>query len=513
MRVVVVGDLAYRGRYHLGDEAMSEVALHELTARGAEVAFIAGDPEVCSEFYGVPSVARFGFASKPTREAKERHLEEIVAAVAAPGSAASGPAPAGTEATLDALRRADAVLIAGGGNLNSIGVHHVYERVAVKRVAERLGLPLVVTSQTVGPHLRERERALTTEIAEYAAVFGVRERSSAALLRSICGEAARIVHTLDDAILLEPAPVRRGDLGLPERYAVGSFTFHAHTTGLDEDDYYREIAGILDGLVARLDIDVVLLPHMSTFEVPNPLGPADDQFGHDRIARFSRSGRVRALPLLPARELLTVTRSAAFSVSTRYHPLVFGAALGVPAVGIVTSYYSAVRMRGALENVGMEGFAIPFEYWRPVLGAPLAEALAARLDEFAEHSARVGGEQREYQRRWWDGLYACLSGTGEPLLADRRLPEPVEWAEGPLRDTLTQSRVAQETVGLDRLNAMLDAEAARLRERDLERRLAALERSRDEQQRELAELRHRTRPPGAALRDRVRLKLRELRGR
>lgn len=506
MRVVVVGDLAFKGRYHLGDEAMSEVALQQLRSRGADVTFIAGDPAVTRAFYEVDAVARFGFGSIRSREDQDRHLEAVLAA--ARGEA---EAPDGTADTIAAVRESDAVVIAGGGNLNSVGIHHIYERLAVKRVAERFGIPLYVTSQTVGPHLREGERGLVAEIARYARVFGVRERNSAGLMRALCGDDAHIVHTLDDAILLEPAPLE-ADLGLPGRYAVASFTFHARTTGMHEDDYYRELAAILDGIVEGLDIDIVLLPHMSTFAVPNPLGADDDGYGHDRIVRYSRSSRLHAAPLLPARQLLTVTAAAEFSVSTRYHPLIFGAALGVPAIGIVTSYYSAVRMRGALANAGMESFAIPFEYWRPVLGAPLVASLRDRLAEFAAHIRRAGGEQLDYQRRWWDAIHSSIAGDGDVLSEDCVPSPPVEWADPRTGELLAVARVAQESTNLDRLNALMDAEDLRRRERETARRLRDLETQRDEQQRELAELRHRTRPPGAALRDRVRLKLREIRG-
>lgn len=506
MRVVVVGDLAFKGRYHLGDEAMSEVALHQLRSRDAEVTFIAGDPEVTTAFYGVGAVPRFGFGTIRSREDQDRHLEELL--TAARGEAA---APEGTANTIAALQTSNAVVIAGGGNLNSIGIHHIYERLAVKRLAEHFGIPLYVTSQTVGPHLRETERPLVAEIARYARVFGVRERNSAGLMRALCGSEANIVHTLDDAILLEPS-LLESDLDMPERYAVASFTFHARTTGLHEDDYYRELAAILDDIGEHLDIDILLLPHMSTFEVPNPLGTDDDGYGHDRIVQYSRSGRLRAMPLLPARQLLAVTTAAEFSISTRYHPLIFGSALGVPAIGIVTSYYSAIRMRGALANVGMESFAIPFEYWRPVLGAPLIAALSSRMAEFAAHISAAGAEQTGYQRRWWDAIYASMAGTGDVLRDDCVASPPVEWADSHTAELLALARVAQESNNLDRLNALMDAEAVRRRERDTARRLRDLETQRDDQQREIAELRHRMRPPGAALRDRVRLKLRKMRG-
>ncbi len=500
MQVVVVGDLAWEGRYHLGDEAMSEVVRDQLRARGDTVTCIAGDPEITQRFYGVAAVPRLGFRGL-SRTEQERLLDDLVSAAA--GRAAD---PCGTRRTLDALRAADAVVIAGGGNLNSIGIHHVFERVAVKRIAEQLGVPLYVTSQTVGPHLRDAERALVAEIARYARVFGVRERSSAALMRGLCGTDARIIQTLDDALLLEPGPVSV-DLPTAGRYAVASFTFHAKTTALHADDYYRELAAILDQLSAQLDVDVLLLPHMSTFEVPNALGVEDDVYGHTRIVDFSRSGRLRAVPLLPARALLSVTANAEFSVSTRYHPLIFGAALGVPALGIVTSYYSAIRMRGALANVGMEDFAIPFEHWRSSFAPDLIEALRTRLPEFREHLRAAGTAGREHQQRWWDELSASMHEGRSVAYADVAAPTPVHWGDSRMQESLALARGAQELTHLDRLNALMDDEQQRQHNCDTDFRLERLEEELAHLRRTVAEVRHRQRPPGAGLRDAVRRKI------
>lgn len=504
MRVVVVGDLAWDGRYHLGDEAMSEVVLQQLQSRGDTVTFIAGNPEVTTRFYGVAAVPRFGMRDLD-RDAQFALLDTLEVAAGEPGRESDS-----VRATFDALRTAAAVIIAGGGNLNSIGIHHVLERVAVTRIARALDIPLYVTSQTVGPHLRDGERELVAEIAQYARVFGVRERNSAALVRGLA-PGANVVHTLDDAILLEPAPLTQ-PLDLPARYAVASFTFHPKTTALHVDDYYRELAAILDQLATELDIDVLLLPHMSTFQTPNTLGGEDDGYGHARVAALSASGRLRVLPLVPAAELLTITTGAEFSVSTRYHPLIFGAALGVPAIGIVTSYYSAIRMRGALANVGMESFAIPFEHWRASFAAPLIASLRARLGEFREHLGRTGSTSREFQQRWWAELVASLHENRVPRFADVPAAEDLSWADSETQVALALARGAQELTNLDRLNALMDTELRRQQHDAACARIEHLERELGRLGDAVGDLRHRLRPPGANLRDALRRRLASGRG-
>ncbi|QIM19301.1 hypothetical protein G7066_13300 [Leucobacter coleopterorum] len=487
--------MSWQRDYHLGDEAMTEVAITQLQRRGAEVTLIAGDPALSRDFYHVDTVPQFGFRTLPNRKKMEARFAEIVAALnddtAIPDYAVE---------TLRSVETADAVLIAGGGNLNSSWAHHIFERLTLKRIAEARGIPLYITSQTVGPELNDLDRKLMREMAGYARVFGAREATTTALMREVAGSEASVVHTLDDAVLLEPSalsPETLADLALPERYLVASFTFHSWSTALSQQDYYRRIAAILDDIVAQGDVNVLLLPHMGSLDPNTPRTPKNDVTGHEHIERYSQSGRVRSVPMMSARDLLAVTQGAQFTVSTRYHPVVFGAAVGVPAVGIVTSYYSAIRMRGALSNVGMEQFAIPFEAWQPLFGSRLMEAIGARLDTFRAHSVAAGAQMREYQARWWDGIVSDIAGSGAPLLEDHPPAEILTWADERTTELLALARVAQEGTNLQRLEARADKAA----------REEQLQQLRGEFRAELAEIRHRLRPPGAALRDRIRTKL------
>lgn len=516
-RVVVIGDVSWRGRYHLGDEAMTESAIAQLQARGFEVKLVAGDPELSNDFYGVPTVPVFGFAKCRTSAARDDRAHAIQQAALGRATADAYDA-----LTIAAVKSADAVVIAGGGNINSSGVHHIYERLMLKRIAELAQVPLYVTSQTVGPHLLPEHRELVREIAQYATVFGARERATTALLRELCGASGAVVQTLDDAILLEASEdgaAIRGRFDLPAKYVVGSFTYHAFSTGLSREEYYRALAGMLDDVVVTNDVDVILLPHMGVLGRETQEGADNDQFGHDRIVEYTTSGRVRSLPLISARELFSVTSEAAFTISSRYHPVVFGAALGVPAIGVVTSYYSALRMRGALAHVGMESFAIPFEHW-DLFGPRVLAELAERRDAFAAQSRAAGARQQAFQQRWWDGIAASIAATGDVLREDATPADAREWTDERNAELLAVAQVAQEGTNMYRMNNLFTVERHAKQLKDLERASRdaradseALRRELEEVRATLAELRHRLRPPGAALRDRVRGTLRRMRDR
>lgn len=514
MKAVVVGDLSFRGRYHLGDEAMSQVAVNELSRRGVSVTLVAGTPKVTSALYDVPAVGRFGFVGIPQRDDKVSFMELILAGVR--GEAAL---PASAVASVESLREADALIIAGGGNLNTIGEHHVFERLTLARIARELGIPLYVSSQTVGPHLLPPDQELVQEIAGIARVFGVRESNSAVLMRGLCGSNAHIVRTVDDAILLEPQLLAQEIREkLPERYVIASFAADSQTSGLDAEEYYRELARIVDETIDSANADVLLVSHLGELASSSSDLPGSDDHAHRRVAAYVQSNRVRVMPMIAASALLDLTSSALFTISTRYHPLVFGPAVGVPAVGIVHSYYSAVRMRGALKNSGMEDLAIPLEYWKGTLGTSVLKALNSDLIGFADHARHVGAEQQHFQRSWWDWIVADIAEEQPPI------PEDFIPARGSSdfaqlwRAELTQARVVSEAIHRDRLQMQItDRYTDIQRRRDardharLRNDIATAQKEIEELRAEVQELRHRVRPPGAAIRDRLRHSVHEFR--
>lgn len=448
VNVVVIGDVSWGEKYHLGDEAMTEVAIQELTRRGASVTLIAGSPDVSSKMYGVPTVPRFGFRERPQRKSKEQHIQQIIEGLSKPQNL-----PKEAKSTVEAVRQADAIVIAGGGNMNSDGIHHLYDRLALKRIAENLQIPLYVSSQTVGPHLLAPEQEIVKEIVEYARVFGAREVSTQQLVSDLTDGKYIPTLTLDDAFLLESANDQETKLmleNLPNNFIVGSFTFHSWSTALTKDQYYSKVARILDGIVSETGYDVMLLPHMGS--LANPTSRESDVEGHDKIVRFSQSGQIKCMPMQSAKRLVAITNRAQFTISTRYHPIVFGPSARTPAIGLVTSYYSAIRMRGSLRNVGMESMAIPFEYWDQVFGAKIIDQLKNRRTEFVSHLDANYELLANYQQSWWDSIVDDIDSLSGIFPSDLPKVSPFEWDDAVGCRLLSSARAAQESINKDRLD-------------------------------------------------------------
>ncbi len=415
MRVVVTGDVGWPDFYHTGDEAMTEVAVDLLGEGGVdEVVLVSANPALTTQQSGCEAVPRIGFSKSWNQDRLDQRLAALDTVLA-------GGEPSGeiSPDTIAAVAGADALLIAGGGNLCSEYRYMIYERLALVRIAKQYGRPIFITSQTVGPMLEPADEILVKEIADSATWFGAREPATAALVRELVAEPARVVSTMDDTVLLEPEPndvAHLASLGLPQRYVVASFTHYTGLTGLSATEYQTCLAGLMDDLAQRLDADVMLAPHCGSF---NPEVVTYDRASDEGVVAASAGGRVRALPMLTARQVIALTRGAILSVSTRYHAAVFATSQGVPALGLVTDYYSSVRMGGALGNVGLRPFAMPVDPQNTSVVIAAIEDIAGHEAQLRDHLRQVGSIRRSEQRAWWGALTSALRGdSGGPAPAD-----------------------------------------------------------------------------------------------
>jgi polysaccharide pyruvyl transferase WcaK-like protein len=131
------------------------------------------------------------------------------------------------------------------------------------------------------------------------------------------------------------------------------------------------------------------------------------------------------VPVLPATELIWLTRRAAAVVSSRLHPLVFGLAAGVPCLALHRDASARLELQGALSHVGMRLWSVP-----------VAEidvgGLTVKFRELWRHRdalgdvirASLGPLERREARRW----HHVLTRLGiTPANATAPGPAPVGW--------------------------------------------------------------------------------------
>ncbi len=369
MHFVAIGDIGVvDGMLHVGDEAMFEALVLELRARGVDrITAISSNVDDTRARYGVDAIGGFGFTAH--REHNERLLAEGV----------SG-------AIREAVEQADAVVVAGGGNMTSIWPSHVYARAALGRLAASSSVPFVVSGQTIGPQLNERDGELVSEMLQSAALFGVRERDSLALCSSL-GTTPFL--NADDASFLADITTTREPLP-PIPYALVSLS--THTAEHDKAAFVGVMAELLDE-VAR-HTAVVFTAHFAPLDGP----PRGDELMHERV----RSAMTQPSGVTRVRDSATsaaLARNAELVISSRYHPVVFAVSGGVPSIGIPVDDYTTTKLTGALGNFGQTSL-LPID--RLGEGADLFFDVWQARSLIRERGLAEAAAQRAASSDWWD---------------------------------------------------------------------------------------------------------------
>jgi uncharacterized coiled-coil protein SlyX len=116
-------------------------------------------------------------------------------------------------------------------------------------------------------------------------------------------------------------------------------------------------------------------------------------------------------------------------VSSRYHPLVFAASAGVPAVGIVVDDSTAAQLIGALDNVGLGELAVASTSVAAGLADVVVETAWRERKKIQAHLRALEPDLRAQSAQWWDAAAAALAGKKftlptRPTVAPLRLVPP-----------------------------------------------------------------------------------------
>lgn len=336
MRVVVIGDVGVvGGMMHIGDEAMFDAMVEALRARGADaITGISSAPAETAVRYGIDAIDRIGFEG--SRAEMQARFDAVVAAA---DGAAGLPREDPARAVIDAVAGADAVVIAGGGNLASNWPLHVYERAALGAIAEHLDRPLVVSGQTFGPRLEGVDRKLVGGLLRSARLVGVRERASERLASDLGVAPDRLAANRDDASFLALGDIPGPDGADPSILV----SLSVHLGGLPRDETIARLAASLDALAERTGLPLLFHPHFGSLD---PEVAAGDELLHDAI-RDRLGAPSAALQPGDPRTAAQLARNAAMLVTSRYHPAVFAAPAGVPIAAVSADDYTSVKLRGA----------------------------------------------------------------------------------------------------------------------------------------------------------------------
>ena len=477
-RVLVIGDIGQH-TYHVGDEAMTIASAEALSEGGAAVTLMTRDVghsaryigaavnhEAAQHEAGAPYeyLPFFLFPWAPaerelTLAALECVLTQLHADRERPSTSELVALPqvqalpevlhplAQTVERMvefaDAIAAMDAVVVSGGGNLNSRYGWLLYERAAAVRAAEHAGVPVYVTGQSLGPVLSPEDAQVLERMLRTARSVTVREHSSLAWCRERGIDARLSVDDATDYLVDSPACTLHYAEGvsagqaldeLPERYVCV-------TVNECTEQQAQQIACLLDSMWREHGYAPVFLSHYG-----DPQDPTNgDIQAHQRIAeQLSPSTPATLLPILHADQSVTVHRGAAFTLTSRYHPAVFSAAAGIPVLALVPDAFTQMRVGGALRQYGLGEFTLPLG----MLAGGVPELMvAAALRHAAVASDARRTELLEALRAERAYLLAQILGSGKctapaPFPASEQtpaLPEPLGATVRAARDLFTET--------------------------------------------------------------------------
>ena len=425
MRVALLCDID-QAIYHVGDEAIFASSAAQLQARGVDVV-----PISRRQKYGpggqAPDEAIRALEFPWPPQDRQRYLAEIRAVIA--GDRDALPVDDKVFEIIEELHGVDALVIGGGGALNSRLGWLLYERLATALIVSEQGKPVILSGQSIGPDLSVSDREVLGELLDQCALVGMRDADSYRVAKQLRPDHSAIFQTIDDAVLLD------ADWSAPKANRIG-VTLAADPAPFPADDYLRVMAMVIDGLAGRTDAEIELIPHMA-----DPDGGGVDEQLHQSIAqRLQRP--VASHPIERCRPSAQRLAECRWVVTTRFHPVVFGLLSGASVLPIGLGRYGLSRMDGALRNWGWGSGVVPFgALWDPQTGEATS-VLPFVLDEL------LASEDTERQRlelerpgrlaaaaHWWDRVAAVLEQNASvPEAADQPATSPRFSAE--LQDML-----------------------------------------------------------------------------
>lgn len=477
-RVLVIGDIGQH-TYHVGDEAMTIASAQALSEGGAAVTLMTRDVDHSARYIGaaVNHEAAQHEAGAPYEylpfllfpwAPAERELTLAALECILTELHADRERPSVTELVVlpqvqalpevlhplaqtvermvefaDSIAAMDAVVVSGGGNLNSRYGWLLYERAAAVSAAEHAGVPVYVTGQSLGPVLNPEDAQVLERMLRTARSVTVREHSSLAWCRERGIDARLSVDDATDYLPASPARTLHYAEGvsagqaldeLPERYVCV-------TVNECTEQQAQQLARLLDNMWREHGYASVFLSHYGDPQNPE----SGDIQVHQRIAeQLSPSTPATLLPILHADQSITVHRAAAFTLTSRYHPAVFSAAAGIPVLALVPDAFTQMRVGGALNLYGLGEFTLPLG----MLAGGVPELMvAAALRHAAVASDARRTELLEVLRAERAYLLAQILGSGKcaaptPFPAVEQvpaLPEPLGATVRAARDLFTET--------------------------------------------------------------------------
>ena len=292
-KIVISG---YYGFCNAGDEAMLSAMIGAFwdLEPGVRITVISGNPKDTAERHGVQAVQRFDML---------------------------GIAKAVKEADL---------LISGGGSLlqDVTSNRSLYYYLSIMWLAKRLGTPVMLYGQGIGPINGKIARAVTRRVCRQASLITVRDDGSRKELLALGIDRPEVTVTADPVLGMHPVSPHAGRLVL-RRYGMEGAKLLigiAVRQWKNLSDYKGQLAQAADALIRRYNARIVFLP----MQIP------DDVLVSRSILQQMQEQKSASIlsERFSTTEFLSIVGNLDMLIGVRLHALIFGAVMQIPVIGL-----------------------------------------------------------------------------------------------------------------------------------------------------------------------------------
>ena len=306
---------------------------------------------------------------------------------------------------LNHLKNADLLFNVGGGNIKG----GFCDRFITYTICKIFGKPVIVSGQTIGPFDRWVGKKIAGFFLNKVDVITLRDTMSINVLEDLGVHKPIIKETADDAVLL-PAISREEikKIFLTEKiedpHPLIGINPNAYLKSVLPNRHYelnkikQVLADIADRLISDLDARIVFIPMDYNAD-------SDDRVDAYEVLELMEH-KDKASVIINGYDdhtLKGIIGQMDVNIGLRYHFVVFATTMQVPTIGIYLGEYYKMKIRGILELMEQEKYALDFEKTSVEEIVELVKDALQKKDEIKkklEEQTKILGERSLFTIRY-----------------------------------------------------------------------------------------------------------------
>jgi polysaccharide pyruvyl transferase WcaK-like protein len=251
--------------------------------------------------------------------------------------------------TVYALINSQLLHISGGGNIVSLWPGHIYYRCLMIIIARLYKIPVILTSQTIGPITNRFHKFILSWVLNLVKFIGVRDKSESILqLEKLEISFPEIIYMPDDATYLDSSASESLLPLVKNPHVKIGLSLH-HWLPDDNDKMSELMTGISRDFP---DAHFYLIPH--GFDDKNGIDvkfmlDVTNNIPKDRVHKFLFEDLYKKEDILKTSILIkNITSGMDILLTTRYHGLIFALSTNIPVIALNYDHYCQIKNKGAL---------------------------------------------------------------------------------------------------------------------------------------------------------------------